>query len=266
MADFLNWLSSGSMPSILFITVVSFLVIGIVVAYAVALFQGREISFWPPKIGQKPDYSSPPKINFLKEFDVDSATANFVLRERGDFSGLMTKVIQSIESASEEILILDYNPLEKGKAKVRYSHEDKINSQRRRYYETIINKVNQSEPGSFKYNRILQIPPGRNIAEVLADDPIFREHCELVVKISEQKPEIASLKTCTPLYTGNYIIIDKRYMILEFTILDPENQYERCGGSFFFDDTTGKFVKSFVRYFERADAHSTLVDLASLQS
>ena len=54
MSDFFNWLSSGSASSIILIVAFLILVITIVLIYIIAFFQGREIHFWPPKIGSRP--------------------------------------------------------------------------------------------------------------------------------------------------------------------------------------------------------------------
>ncbi len=61
MLDFFNWLSGGSVSSIVFIVTICLLIFGIALAYAVAFFQGREISFWPPKIGAKPAWKNTSK-------------------------------------------------------------------------------------------------------------------------------------------------------------------------------------------------------------
>lgn len=55
MADFFQWLSSGSLPSILFMGIISLIVLSVASIYVGAFVQGRQISFWPPKIGEKPD-------------------------------------------------------------------------------------------------------------------------------------------------------------------------------------------------------------------
>jgi hypothetical protein len=54
MTDFFNWLSGGSTSAIAFISVISIVVVGITTMYIGAFLQGREISFYPPKIGEKP--------------------------------------------------------------------------------------------------------------------------------------------------------------------------------------------------------------------
>jgi hypothetical protein len=53
MNDFLVWLSSNSAASTSIAIAIVALVIVFIFLYVIAFFQGREISFWPPKIGQK---------------------------------------------------------------------------------------------------------------------------------------------------------------------------------------------------------------------
>lgn len=53
--SFFDWLISGSLSAIIFIIAASLLVFSALLVYIVSFFQGREISFWPPKIGEKPE-------------------------------------------------------------------------------------------------------------------------------------------------------------------------------------------------------------------
>lgn len=55
MADFFVWLSSGFVSSTIFIIIVSIVGVSLPLIYLVAFFQGREISFYPPKIGERPN-------------------------------------------------------------------------------------------------------------------------------------------------------------------------------------------------------------------
>jgi len=54
MTDFFQWLAGGSISSLIFIIVLGLVITGIILIYVVAFFQGREVSFWPPKISEKP--------------------------------------------------------------------------------------------------------------------------------------------------------------------------------------------------------------------
>jgi serine/threonine protein kinase len=57
MSDFFNWLSKNSIAATTLIVSFSVIITSITVIYLVAFIQGREISFWPPKIGPKPEKS-----------------------------------------------------------------------------------------------------------------------------------------------------------------------------------------------------------------
>lgn len=54
MSAFFDWLSKNPTATNILIWSFVILVISVAIIYLVAFFQGREISFWPPKIGQKP--------------------------------------------------------------------------------------------------------------------------------------------------------------------------------------------------------------------
>lgn len=55
MTEFLKWLSGNSIATTIVMISFGIVVISVTLIYVVAFFQGREISFWPPKIGQRPD-------------------------------------------------------------------------------------------------------------------------------------------------------------------------------------------------------------------
>jgi len=57
MADFFNWLSNNPVATTTLIVSFGVLVTATTLIYVVAFFQGRSISFWPPKIGEKPNKS-----------------------------------------------------------------------------------------------------------------------------------------------------------------------------------------------------------------
>ncbi len=53
MGEFFNWLSSNPIITIVFLVIIGIAVSAVVIIYFVAFFQGRSISFWPPKIGEE---------------------------------------------------------------------------------------------------------------------------------------------------------------------------------------------------------------------
>ncbi len=53
MSEFFAWLSANSLATSVLIIAFGLVVVVMILIYFIAFLQGREISFWPPKIGQK---------------------------------------------------------------------------------------------------------------------------------------------------------------------------------------------------------------------
>ena len=167
------------------------------------------------------------------------------------------KIRDIISQASQEILILDYNSTR--------ALERKDNKERKVYYDELLKKVVNNRIGSFRYRRILQVPKNQTISDFLSKDTVLLNHCIDLAKIGEGRPEIASLKRSSLLYHGTCILIDKRYLIIETPIFDPESNYHADGGQFIFDDFSGGIIGHFLQFFNRADANSILVKLKDLE-
>jgi hypothetical protein len=191
-------------------------------------------------------------------------TFSFVPVGEGRFTEASKRIREVTMKASREVLVLDYNPLEERESKVRYRRDEKASEARREYYQALIDKVTAGKPGEFRYRRLLQVPRGRKISEVVADDPIFREHCEALVRLGLKQPEIASLRSCEPFQERTFFIVDRRHLILEWVLLDPEDRCYSGGGYFHFDDPGGTLINNFLRFFDRADATAALVKLGDL--
>ncbi len=72
MNDILIWLSQNPAAATTVIVSIGVLTTAIILIYLIAFFDGREISFWPPKIGSKPEretaiIKSPQRISFFQE-------------------------------------------------------------------------------------------------------------------------------------------------------------------------------------------------------
>jgi hypothetical protein len=61
MNEFFNWLSNNPVATLTLIVSFGTLVTSSILIFIVAFFQGREISFWPPKIGPKLNSTGKPK-------------------------------------------------------------------------------------------------------------------------------------------------------------------------------------------------------------
>jgi len=191
---------------------------------------------------------------------------SFVSMEQGQEKYISEKIRRMVASATREVLILDYNPLKGDENKVRYRDEYIFNPERRKYYEALIERARNAKQGTFRYRRVLQVPQDRKLHEVVANDPVFHEHCEALIKLGERQPESANLKVCIPIHEGYFMIVDGRHLVLDISVVDPEDTFFIGGGSFVIDDPTGKIIEHFHRYFERADAYAVLAKLADLNA
>jgi len=97
MADFFTWLAGGSLSSTLFIIIVT--IIGIVAI--VAILQGREVSFYPPKIG-------PRKVEEAKKDSIKLQNLQHFrsVHTRNEFNELGINILKNSEFGDTVYLIL----------------------------------------------------------------------------------------------------------------------------------------------------------------
>ena len=103
MGDLLKWLSENPRAAIPVIIVFGLLLTSAVLVYMIAFFQGREISFWPPKIGSKPPLNS--ELTQFSDTQKTSVSTNEIvgmafLRTRSDIKSLD----EQTETASEIVI------------------------------------------------------------------------------------------------------------------------------------------------------------------
>ena len=174
------------------------------------------------------------------------------------------KLIKLIADAKKELLVLDYNPLDDWDTKAKYSETEKAGKSRQEYYKAIEHKISNTSSLGFRYRRVLQVPRGYSVADIIVHDPVFRKHCEILVKQGFERPEFASLKSCIPIHEGNYILIDGKFLIIGINFTDPDYLFYTTRGYFFINDISGELINHFSKFFERADANATLVKLNEL--
>jgi hypothetical protein len=100
MEAFFQWLTSNSAASIILTAILSITIVTITVIYLVAFRQGREISFWPPKIGSSPNSKDKPTQD-------NSTSIKIFISHSSQDRELVLTLIQLLKSAfnipSEEI-------------------------------------------------------------------------------------------------------------------------------------------------------------------
>ena len=76
MDAFLQWLSANPTVTNTLLFAISGLVLAVALIYVVSFLQGREISFWPPKIGQRIDGKKQPEGKTSERFPNTSSIHN----------------------------------------------------------------------------------------------------------------------------------------------------------------------------------------------
>lgn len=108
MSELIKWLSNNPLATMTLIISFGILIISVTILYIIAFFQNREISFWPPKIGQKDSRkdSKDIKINQESISKSDTSTCRVIYhpnrRAINDFGNKLC-------SAKKEICILQTN-------------------------------------------------------------------------------------------------------------------------------------------------------------
>jgi hypothetical protein len=109
MNDFLTWLSSNPVASTAITFTVGIIVLVVSILYIVAFFQGRDISFWPPSIGQKTNsYSKSSSSVTLKDrseyaqtFEKSLSQAKNVALSGSNLVGVLTHYKGFIQAKAE---------------------------------------------------------------------------------------------------------------------------------------------------------------------
>ncbi len=109
MNDFFQWLSNGSISSTVFMILFGVLVVGFLLIYVIAFFQGREVTFWPPKIGEKPDKLLQQVSDDVKTL-MDKASQNpshlRYHRDRSDFNEIGIEILNGTVAYDTVYIVL----------------------------------------------------------------------------------------------------------------------------------------------------------------
>lgn len=115
MNEFLKWLSTIPAVATLVVISVSFFLVSITLIYLVAFLQGREISFWPPKIGERPprfskdDTPSIQRGPLIRRGTVlQTASGNKVKIESDFYGGANATLYRATNSANEKVIVKVY--------------------------------------------------------------------------------------------------------------------------------------------------------------
>jgi len=174
MTDFFNWLVNGSISSIIFIAMVSVLAISVVLIFTVSFFQGREISFWPLKIGERPDRK---KVDALQKSNAKvSPPKNMPCVED----------IFTTEPTAFDAEIQKYNTI--------YIVGMNLRRTLTNYYGLLESKLTQGANLKF----LLVDPKSMAISFIAERNYVYRDKDKLKIVIESTLETLAQLQSCEP--------------------------------------------------------------------
>ena len=139
------------------------------------------------------------------------------------------------------------------------TREDKTVSQAKSgYYEALIRSIDRG----VKYRRILQIPDGKRLKDILYDN-YYIQHFKEIIKLQNKRPNLLSLKVVSPKYNiPTFLIIDETIIVLQIDqIVDNKLQ---MAGIIIIEDPRREITNRFCTIFNSLDNQSTAVQVSDL--
>jgi hypothetical protein len=166
------------------------------------------------------------------------------------YRGVLYEVLERLVRDAE----FEIYALASGYKRIDKQHETDLHESRRRYLSAIEKNIERHKSGKFEYVRILQIdrrlrrhPISRIIGGLTAD------HCRKVVDLKKQFSELAdidlSVMAIDTQMTTSFIVIDRKYLVIEIDGLDSEGE-TYAAGLLVIEDRGKRIVDKFIRHFK----------------
>lgn len=167
---------------------------------------------------------------------------------------------EQIKHSEQEVRIFSKYVFDWENQKPIYDPKRLQNPDRKTAYGEVISLLKHKESdNNFKYVRIVEVPSDHSIAEVFPFDHVYAEQCKKLAKYSRQNPEFASLRMINSDFPNTFSIWDRRFLYMEFELLDPSTGEYVAPFVMIVDDPNSEFMVSLVKLHERLEANSTLI-------
>jgi len=137
------------------------------------------------------------------------------------------------------------------------TREDETVSQAKSgYYEALIRSIDRG----VKYRRILQIPDGKRLKDILYDN-YYIQHFGKIINLQPQSADLLSLKVVSPKYNiSTFLIIDETIIVLQIDqIVDNKLQ---MAGIIIIEDPRREITNRFCTIFNSLDNQSRAVGVS----
>jgi hypothetical protein len=167
---------------------------------------------------------------------------------------------ERIENARNEIRVLSNYVFDWENGKPIYDEERLLSPERRASYSVTNAKIErEAKRGQFKFVKIIQIPSGHNLEEILSYDSVYKEQCELLACIGRITPELACLRKSEVIFRNSFVLIDRSFLYMEIEINDPYEEQVQAPFVLILEDPDSIALDELLRLHQRIEANSELV-------
>lgn len=238
MADFFQWLSSNSIATNTLVVSFGFLIISVILIFVIAFFQGREVVFWPPKVGTKPDKSEKGDHKKVEGKNDSDPSQDLVAQ----ISSLEREIIDfRARFAFEEQIITDLPRDVVKKISALFSMRDNAVSEnnRKKFLETQLDEKEIDDGSSRGY-----ISTSKLTTSILRLISMKSKLNESVMKRDlNRMDETSPIVGCQPIQGFSYQDIDIDYVVLVREDYERKGKYSHLSYLAYYITTTKEGLK-----------------------
>jgi len=136
-----------------------------------------------------------------------------------------------------------------------------VNQAKREYYDALVRSSNRG----VKYRRIVQIPSGKKMADIV-HDKLYIEHFRRIIESQKEKQELLSIKLSDVRYSlPTFAIIDGIYILIQLDGVDKDSK-SRMSGIIIIYDPQRMVTEPLCRIIDSIDNQSKALQEADLPS
>ena len=169
---------------------------------------------------------------------------------------LFSRATEIVNQAKESIYALNTFMQEYHGSDTR--EDETVSQAKSGYYEALIRSIKRG----VKYRRILQIPEGRRLIDILCDN-YYIQHFREIIKLQNESPNLLSLKVVSPKYNiPTFLIIDETIIVLQIDQI--VNNKLQMAGIIIIEDPRREITNRFCTIFNSLDNQSSAVQSSEL--
>jgi hypothetical protein len=231
-----------------YLAVITFIFISLLFLIATTL----SLSMWKTTVGQITSTEA-----YVRKLSDSVGQKVHIVR----YSEGYKELARLVQQAKSEVLIFTNYVFLGSDQKPIYEPERLNSSERQTVYDVTIAKLKneKNQNKNFRFVRIIQLSEGQTLQDTSKYDPTFFNSCKFLTEMSCSKPEFASLRISNIGFQNTFVVIDKKFLYIEFEISKPTQQTSFIPYVMFVEDPNSEIVREMIKLYQRIEANSTLV-------